>query len=320
MKKYKQLALGERYVIYALKQEGCTLAHIAERLGVHVSTISRELRRNIRKRGYRPQLADLLAMARRSMARKPKKLTSRLRRQVASYLRRDWSPEQIASWFKLTGRGPISHETIYRFIKHDKDRGGTLYQHLRCKKKYRKRYGSGKRVIIKDRVSIDERPAVVDKRSRIGDWEVDTIIPGDRRGAVVSIVERRSRYVFIGKVQRKGSYDVAQCIRNMLQSWKARVLTITADNGTEFASHKLLSKWLDADVYFAHAYRAWERGLNENTNGLIRQYLPKGSSFKNVTDADLRAIMNKLNTRPRKCLGYKTPREVFWGTDVALVC
>lgn len=321
MRKYKQLALGERYHIYALKKEGFNQSQIAERVGVHRSTISRELRRNVRKRrirrsASRPQLADRLAMARRSVARRPTVMTRKVRGLVKCYLQRDWSPEQISGWFKLTGRPSVSHETIYRHVWQDKALGGGLYRHLRRRKKYHKRGGGGRP--ISGRVSIDERPAVVDERSRIGDWEVDTVLPGRHKGAIVTIAERRSRYVFIGKVERKASYPTARCIIELLQECQSKVLTITADNGAEFACHKMFGKRLGADVYFAHPYKPWERGLNENTNGLIRQYLPKGMPFDNVTPADLRAIMEKLNTRPRKCLGYRTPRQVFWGTDVAL--
>ena len=195
----------------------------------------------------------------------------------------------------------------------DKEKGGNLYKHLRHQhKKYRKRYGSPKRQgPIKNRHFIDERPAVVNEKKRIGDWEIDTIIGKQHQKAIVTLVDRVSKKVLIGQVgSKQANFVSAQTIR-LLQSIKTYVLTITADNGTEFSQHEKIATELEADIYFAHPYHSWERGLNEHTNGLIRQYIPKGKDFTELTDEEILAIQERLNQRPRKSLGYATPNEVF---------
>lgn len=312
--KYHQLALEQRYMIYTLKQEGYSQRRIAEVVGAHKSTISRELRRNIRQRGYRPDMAHCLAMARRRMPRKPAVLTPRVRHQLSYYIRKKWSPEQISGWLDRHGKLSISHETIYKFIHEDRAKGGCLYKHLRRQKKYRRHRFGLNRAPILDRVSIDERPAIVDQKSRIGDWEIDTIFSSEGRSALVTMVERVSKYCVLGKVAAKNARSVAQCIVPLLAPLKKKVLTITADNGPEFATHKLIARKLKIDFYFAHPYKAWERGLNENTNGIIRQYLPKGISFKDLTREQVFDIMKELNHRPRKTLEFRTPIEIFYGS------
>lgn len=195
----------------------------------------------------------------------------------------------------------------------DKQKGGDLYKHLRHQnKKYRKRYGSPKRNgPIRNRRFIDERPVIVDDKHRIGDWEIDTIIGKDRKQAIVSIVERVSKKTVLRKVKAKTAELVTKATISVLKPYSDRVLTITGDNGSEFAYHEKIADKLEADFYFAHPYSSWERGLNENTNGLVRQYLKKGSDFSSITNTDLLLIANKLNTRPRKSLGYATPEDVF---------
>lgn len=312
--KYHQLALQQRYMIYALKQEGCAQQRIAEVVGVHKSTISRELGRNVRRKGYRPAMAHRLAMARRRMPRKPAVLTAHIRYQLSCFIRKKWSPEQISGWLRKHGKQSISHETIYKFIHEDKMRGGSLYKHLRRQKKYRRRRFGHDRGPILGRVSIDQRPVIVDQKSRIGDWEVDTLFSSDTKSALVTVVERVSKYCVLGKVSVKNARSVAQCMVPLLGPLNAKVLTVTADNGPEFATHRLIARKLKADFYFAHPYKAWERGLNENTNGLIRQYLPKGTSFKDLTCKQVFSIMKELNHRPRKTLEFQTPVEVFYGS------
>lgn len=317
---YQQLTREKRYILYALKQEEFSMRKIARRLEVDVSTVSREVKRNTSKRGYRPAAAHRLAMGRLSKQRKPTKLTPENIRLIKRYIRQEWSPEQISETLKKHGLLEISHETIYKYIWLDKAQGGTLYKKLRIKYKVRRhKYGTGKRVIIYDKKSIDERPEVVDKKCRIGDWELDTIVPArGGKHVLVTMVERYSKYTLIDKVESKEAYPTARGIIKMLAPFKEKVLTLTSDNGTEFASHKIVSKVLDADFYFAHSYKAWERGLNENTNGLIRQYFPKKSTFENLNRLDLSKVISKLNNRPRKKLGFKTPKEVFYGRSVAL--
>jgi IS30 family transposase len=208
----------------------------------------------------------------------------------------------------------ISHERIYQHIWTDKRHGGTLYTHLRqSNKKRKKQYGSkDKRGQIRNRVSIDERPAIVAEKTRIGDWEIDTVIGQNHQGALVTIVDRVSKFTLMKKVDSKHAEVVTAATIILLQPYLDKTLTITADNGKEFAGHEAIKEQLSANVYFAHPYCSWERGLNENTNGLIRQYFTKGSSFENITDDEVEAVMNKLNHRPRKTLKFKTPHTVFF--------
>ena len=225
-----------------------------------------------------------------------------------------WSPEQIVGRLKLDKLESISHETIYQRILGDKKAGGSLYSHLRWKKKRKKRYGSGKTVrgAMPNRVGIEQRPAIVDQRKRIGDWEGDTIIGSAYGGAVIaSMVERKSRFTCLSKAPSRVSTEVINSISDSMRPVAKLVLTITLDNGKEFFQHALLKDALKADVYFARPYHSWERGLNENTNGLVRQYFPRRIPFDKLTKHDLQQVADKINNRPRKCLGYRTPFEVF---------
>lgn len=315
MRHYTQLTREERYQIYALKTAGHNQAEIAKIIGRHKSTVSRELTRNRGLRGYRPKQANSFAENRRH-----EKSTSRISSEnwgrVELLLREDWSPEQISDWLRREEDIHISHEWIYQYILRDKHKGGDLYRHLRCQKPRKKRYGaSDRRGQLKERVSIDERPDVVKERSRIGDWEADTVI-GKQGGAVlVTLVERKTRLSVIGKAPDRTAKEVTAVILKGLLPLAPQVQTLTYDNGKEFAQHQKIAKELDACGYFAHPYHSWERGLNENTNGLIRQYFPKGKDLSDITDAEIQAVMDKLNNRPRKCLGFKTPNQVFFGID-----
>lgn len=292
----------------------------ARAVGVHVSTISRELVRNGGRDDYCPPSAQRLALGRRSICRKPTKLTDENVRIIRRHVRQDWSPEQISAVLKERGLIDISHETIYKLIWMDKSAGGSLYKHLRIKNRpRRKKYGTGRRVIIKNKTYIDERPAVVEERTRIGDWELDTIIPSrGGKHVLLTMVERTSRYTLMDKIGSKEAYATSRGIVKMLAPFKDKVLTLTSDNGTEFRCHELIADKLDAKFYFAHSYKAWERGSNENTNGLIRQYFPKKMTFEKIGRKDLIKVCNKLNNRPRKSIGFKTPKEVFHSSSVAL--
>jgi IS30 family transposase len=311
--RYKQLTQEERYQIYALLKAGHTQSEIAMILDRHKSTVSREIRRNTGLRGYRPKQAQRLTEERRQAKVQPR-ICHTVWHNVTRLLRQDWSPEQISLWFKAEIDVSISHEWIYQYVLQDKTEGGDLYQHLRCQKQRRKRYGSyNRRGQLIDRVSIDERPTVVDLRSRIGDWELDTIIGKGHKQAIVSLTERKSRYTLIQKVERKTAQCVSKAIIKLLSPISDQVLTLTSDNGKEFADHKNIANKLNAKFYFAHPYASWERGLNENTNGLIRQYFPKNRDFTTITQKEINQAMIKLNNRPRKCLGIKTPNQVFLG-------
>ena len=315
MRNYTQLTREERYQIYALKAAGHKLTDITKIIGRHKSTIGRELIRNRGLRGYRAQQANSLAEKRRQ-----EKQVSRISfenwERVEQLLREDWSPEQVSDWLRREEDVRISHEWIYQYILRDKKNNGDLYRHLRCQKPRKKRYGvSDSRGQLKGRISIDERPDVVNKRNRIGDWEADTVI-GKQGGAVlVTLVERKSRLSVIGKAPNRTAQEVTKVILKGLTPLAAKVQTLTYDNGKEFARHQEISKELDACGYFAHPYHSWERGLNENTNGLIRQYFPKGKDLSDITEEEVLKVMDKLNNRPRKCLGFKTPNQVFFGID-----
>lgn len=288
---------------------------IATIIGVHKSTVSRELRRNRGLRGYRPRQAHQLAINRRPGKAKVR-ITAQHWHRVGRLLREDWSPEQISLWLAKEEQIFISHEWIYLHVLEDKRQGGELYRHLRCQKPRKKRYGVyDRRGQLPNRVSIDERPAVVEHRTRLGDWELDTVIGKGHKQAIVSLTERKSRLALIAKVPTKEADGVKDAVLTLLSPLSANVHTITSDNGKEFARHECIAEALDADFYFAHPYASWERGLNENTNGLIRQYFPKGCDFTAITDNDLQRVTDKLNNRPRKCLGMKTPNQVFFGIN-----
>ena len=315
MKKYRQLTEAQRYQIEALKKAKKSQKEIAMIIEVSESTISRELRRNRGLRGYRPKQAHIKASNRRTGAFKTIKMTIERVTLIEEKLRLQWSPEQISGWLRENRAIAISHERIYQHVWADKRQGGKLYLHLRhSQKKRKKQYASkDKRGQIRNRVSIDERPEIVTQRTRIGDWEIDTVIGKNHQGALVTIVDRVSKFTLIKKVASKHAGVVTEATIALLKPYLDKTWTITADNGKEFAGHETIAKQLQTAVYFAHPYHSWERGLNENTNGLIRQYFTKGSSFENITDEQVEAVMNRLNHRPRKTLNFKTPHEVFFG-------
>lgn len=316
MRKFKQLTLKQRYQISAYKEAGYTQKYIAELLNVSASTISRELRRNLIDGKYIAEEAEVLSYKRHLHKHKYIKLNNKVKNYIKKKLKEDWSPEQIAGVMKKEKLDWVSHETIYQYIYHNKSCGGKLYLKLRHRnKKYHKRgveYAT--RGTIKNRVSIDKRPKIVERKSRVGDWEIDTVIGANHKGALVTIVDRKSKFTLIKKVPSKHADVVTKAILEMMQPVKALTHTITSDNGKEFAYHEQISSALETNFYFANPYHSWERGLNEHTNGLIRQYLPKQSDFTQVKRKNIRFIQDRLNNRPRKSLGYKTPAEVFYAT------
>ena len=308
---YTHLTREERYQIYALKKAGHPQNEIAIVLKRSAATISRELSRNTGGRGYRPKQAHRLAMERRAM--NARTIDDETWEFAQARLHEDWSPEQISN------HAAISIETVYQRVYADKRAGGLLWQHLRCQKQRRKRYGKhDRRGIIPNRQSIEARPPIVDERSRIGDWEADTIIGKNHKQAIVSLVERKSGYTLIRKVERKTARAVRMAAVSLLKPHRDKVHTLTSDNGKEFSEHEQIAKALDADFYFAHPYASWERGTNENTNGLIRQYFPKNRDFTTITQQEINRAMKRLNNRPRKRLGFLTPAQVFFKSGVAL--
>jgi len=308
---YTQLTQEQRYQIYALLKMEHSQTEIANVLGVHKSTISREVRRNCGKRGYRPKQAHRFRLKRRREAVK-KRIPVETWAWIDEKIRQDWSPEQISGWLKKNTNTAVSHEWIYQHIYLDKRAGGDLHKHLRCQKKRRRRAGDNdRRGKIPNQVSIEKRPEIVEKRERIGDWEADTIIGAGKQGAIVTLVERMSRFTLLKQVTRRTAAAVEDAILELLRPYQTVTLTITFDNGKEFANHQTIAHKLQANAFFAHPYASWERGTNENTNGLIRQYFPKGSDFSSITDDQISFVKERLNDRPRKCLDFQSPIMVF---------
>ncbi len=310
---YKHLSLEERhYIEFSLKNE-MTLTEIAETLGRDQGSISKEVKRNTGLRGYRHKQAHQMAQERHKTKPKAIKLTEDIKGLIDKYVNQDWSPEQIAGRLEKEGIIKLHHETIYQYILADKRSGGELYKHLRHQEKtYRKRYGAAhNRTGIPNRVDIDERPAVANTRERIGDWEADTMIGKNHKGVFVTLDERKSKLRLAAPVNSKRARDVTDAMIRLFSPLKRFVETITFDNGKEFAFHEEIAKRLHCDTYFAKPYHSWERGQNENANGLLRQYFPKSMELIEVTKRQVFSAVHKLNSRPRKCLGYKTPYEAF---------
>lgn len=309
---YTQLAREQRYQINVLKRAGHNQTDIAALIGCHKSTISRELRRNRGQKGYRHYQADEMAYDRQCHAYRSR-IAWETWQQVERLLRQDWSPDQITGHLKREKQPSVSHEWIYLYVYADKRRGGTLHRHLRSQKKQRKRYnGYIRRGQIPNRTSIDRRPQIVARKSRFGDWEVDTIVGARHKGGILSAVERKSKLTRLRKLATKSAAEMKDNTIELLAPLTAKVHTITVDNGKEFCEHELIAAGLQARIYFAHPYSSWERGLNENTNGLVRQYFPKKYEFSRISDSDLQHVEDLLNNRPRKTLDYRTPNEVFF--------
>lgn len=306
---YRRLAPKDRYQIAAYLQSGLTLRAIAFQLNVHVSTVSREIKKTTF--GYDPDLSQKITDLRRIWKHQKQRIISgNLRTVVESKLKEDWSPEQISSRLKFEGRKSCSQQTIYRFIKRD---------HLELKKHLRILQKQGKDRTKKawrphpeplgERMLIEQRPKVVDERSRLGDFERDTVLGKLNGSLLLTIVDRKSRLTKLALVEKKSSYLIHNKTVELLKN--EIVHSITNDNSTEFAQHHLTAMQLNTEIYFSRAYRSWERGTNENTNGLLRQYFPKKTEIGTPTATELKAIELKLNSRPRKCFGWRTPLEVY---------
>jgi IS30 family transposase len=315
---YRQLTPEERYMLAALRRQGLSQADIARALGRHRSTVCRELGRNSTRADgrYRASTAQERTSGRRSRARRNRRFSAHDFARIEELLRRQWSPEQVAGYLRRTGQLSISHETIYRHVWRDKREGGLLYTHLRgARKRRRKRYGAyDSRGRLADKRMISERPAEVETRGRVGHREADTVAGSGSRDCVVTLVERKTGLVLIGKLADRTAESLGRRVVSLIRSSGARFETITADNGTEFHDYRRVERRAGVTFYFARPYHSWERGSNENANGLIRQYLPKGVSMAGLSQHRCNAIASKLNTRPRKRLGYRTPLECFDGS------
>jgi IS30 family transposase len=309
---YTHLTQDERYQIAILAKAGHDQSAIAKLMDRDKSTISRELRRNRGLRGYRPKQAHQIALERMQACKNGPKVAQATWTVVDAKLIETWSPEQISGYLKLNDQIGVSHESIYQHIYADKRSGGTLHQTLRCQKARKKRYGGReRRGTIANQVSIELRPNIVAERGRFGDWEADLVIGAGQKQALVTMNERTSRYSLIAHVPFKTAQAVSDAMIDLLKPFADCVHTLTTDNGKEFAQHERIASALDADFFFAHPYSSWERGANENMNGLIRQFFPKKMVFDCIRKKDIANAMHRLNHRPRKCLGFKTPHEVF---------
>ena len=315
MNTYHQLTREERYMITAQVMCGTSKSEIARLLGRHRSTIGRELRRNVTNHdgGYRAEKAHSYATSRRRRCRRGARFSAEDMACVAALVRRRWSAEQISGVLKKKRELSISHETIYRRIRWDKKAGGSLWRHTRIMSKFgRKRYRSkDSRGVLPGKRPIDDRPAEVEGRRRIGHWEGDTVMGSDKRHCVLTLVERKTGYAIIKKLRARTKDEVTRAATRAIRSHCRKFKTITFDNGTEFHDYAALEERFPVRCYFATPYHSWERGSNENLNGLIRQYLPKGTCMSAVTQAQCDHIADDLNNRPRKRFGFSTPAELY---------
>lgn len=312
---YTQLTQEERYRISILKQQRYSKAAIARELGRHRSTVGRELRRNKKPYdgGYRALEAHQRASGRRKRSKRGTRFSKAQWSEVFRRLRLDHSPEQIAGWLRERGDFNISHETIYKYVWQDKRDNGTLWQHLRAAtKQRRKRHGTyDSRGRLAGKRHISARPSYVERRASIGHWEIDTVMDCTNSRCILTLVERSTGFVLIHKLESRKAIPAALATIRLTKRYAGAFKTITADNGTEFHSYKTVENETNVKYYFATPYHSWERGTNENTNGLIRQYLPKKTSFENLTQKQCDRIAHRLNDRPRKRLNYWSPNEVF---------
>lgn len=319
MSTYHQLTSGERHELSALRKQGLRPAEIARILGRHRSTISREIRRNSRKDGgYRPSTANDIARWRRSRSRRNQRFTADDWELVERWLREDFSPEQVSGWLRRFRLLSISHETIYGYVWNDKRRGGSLFRHLRgAQKKRRKRYGHyDSRGRLAGKKPIADRPPGAHNRSRVGHLEGDTVLGTDKH-CIVTLVDRKTGYVMIGKLKARNVAELNRAAIELINAAERRVRSVTVDNGTEFHGYKTIEAATGADFFFATPHHSWERGTNENTNGLIRQYVPKRTSMAGLTQTDCDRIADKINNRPRRRLGFRTPAECYFNTSAS---
>lgn len=320
MRTYRRVTAEDRLLIKAYLDSGLTQSDIAVKLGFNKSTISRELCRNTGGRGYRHKQAQRLRDERQSWRSTPRKMNAQMIKTVEKLLARKWSPQQISERLRHEGQSTVSHETIYQHIYANYKSGGTLFSHLRFSHRTRKprfpRKNKDRRGIIKNAVSIEQRPKGANNRTRFGHWERDTMFGKDKRNSVLLVVDRKSRYLKLGKLSRRTALLTLAKTKELLHKLPKK--SMTNDRGMEFTDHEQLTKELDLPVYFCHPYTSSERGTAENRIGVVRQYLPKGSDLKHLKHKTLEIIEWELNNRPMKCLDWKTPYEVLFKKTVAL--
>ena len=317
----------QRYTICCMLKQGYKQVEIALAIGKDKTVVSKEIKRNSDKRNgvYKYELAQKKYTIRQKEKPKRKRFTKEIQQAIELLLRDDYSPEQVVGTLKKKGEATVSIECIYQHIWKDKKHHGDLHTHLRRQgRKYRKRGASkDSRGVIKGRISIDKRPIVVEKRARFGDLEVDLIIGKNHNQAILTINDRTSGLLKMKKIASKQAGVVTEAITELLEDWKPYLHTITADNGKEFAGHQKVAESLNIDYFFANPYCSWERGSNENLNGLIRQYFKKGSDFTNITEKRIKEVETKLNNRPRKRYNYENPifvmEQLLFNQKVAFV-
>ena len=317
----------QRYAIFCMLKQGYKQIEIAVAIGKDKTVVSKEIKRNSDKRNgvYKHELAQKKYAKRQKEKPKQKRFTKNIQQAIELLLRDDYSPEQVVGYLEKQDEKTVSIERIYQHIWQDKKNHGDLHTHLRRQgRRYRKRGASkDSRGVIRNRVSIDERPAIVEKRARFGDIEVDLIIGKNHNQAILTINDRASGMLKMKKIPSKQASVVTEAITTLLEDWKPYLHTITADNGKEFAGHQEVAESLSIDYFFAHPYHSWERGSNENLNGLIRQYFTKGSDFTNITEQRVKEVETKLNNRPRKRYKYQNPifvmEQLLFNQKVAFV-
>jgi IS30 family transposase len=315
---YSHLSIDQRNYLYQLQQEQeLSQREIAKLIGCSQSTICRELKRNKTEQGwYLPDTAQILAETKRRESKTTfNNITELTVNEIKARLKKYHSPEQIAGRLKMEGKEWVSHETIYQMIYQDHQGLGEYQKYLRQGRKKRKRRGrlKGKRGIIPNRVGIEQRPAIAEEKKEIGHWESDTVIGGNHLGVLVTHVDKASKFLVAGLGKNKRSKQMNEVTERLFKEIsQEKIKTFTCDNGKEFSGHVELSRVLLASFYFATPYHSWERGLNEHTNGLLRQFFPKGTNFKIVKPEEVQKAVELINNRPRKCLAYQTPFEVFY--------
>jgi len=321
----KHITETQRYEISAYLKCGKTNTFIAKAIGIYKSSIGREIKRNSTKKGkYNPKFAQEMCSERKERFNRKRKFTDEVKTfAVDKIATEQWSPKQIIGYCKNNSIPMVSHERLYQHVRFDKENGGDLYLNMRHKLKHRKR-PVGKFIPIKNRISIDERPEIVNNKERFGDWEIDTIIGDNQKGAIVTITERITNFFVMQKLKKGKNADaLADIVIQMLLPYKSHIHTITSDNGTEFAEHEKIAKALNTNIYFTHPYSSWEKGLIEYTNKLIRQYIPKKSNFDDYNDLTIKKIQYKINARPREKLNFDSPVNFFYNlvaeTKVAFV-
>ncbi len=324
MRQYRHLTRRQRYIIEELLGLEKSYSFIARELAVHRATISREVRRNSsRRHGYHAKGAQAFAMGRKPHpVEYRRKISGAVEEAVTEKLSLGWSPEQISGRLKLENKASVSHETIYRFVYMDRRCGGRLFKCLRLHNRRRIRGGKQNRLWkkIENRKFIEQRPETADLRAEFGHWERDLVQGMRNSGSLLTIVDRKSRYTLLERVKTRFSDEVSLATERAFQNRpEVPKLTLTNDNGCEFGEFHKLEEKLRIPIYFTHPYCSWERGTNENTNGLLRQFFPKRSDFREIKPEDVEYVQDLLNSRPRKTFDYRTPSEVLFSKQTKLI-